>query len=160
MFPRPFDPFGALARIEEELVPVRRHIAGLRRGDLFNFSAFRPSVQVTTEGEDLVLAFDLPGVDVEKDVSITLEGGTLVVSGERHSEVEEGSLTEVSYGSFRRTMSVPDTLKPEDVEASYFRGVLSVRVKGAITAAPEPTKIEIRTADEPKAVASSEPSPE
>lgn len=98
-------------------------------------SGFNPAAEVIKDGDDALVRLELPGVDVDKDVKVELEGGRLVVSGERrdeHAEKVEGrTLREVRYGSFQRSFSVPAHVNADAVEASYDSGVLTVRVKGA-----------------------------
>lgn len=98
-------------------------------------AAFTPVAEIVREGEDAVVRVELPGVDVEKDVTVEVADNRLVVHGERRDErAEERSghrLREVRYGSFRRSFSLPRHLTAEAVSASYDAGVLSVRVAGA-----------------------------
>jgi HSP20 family molecular chaperone IbpA len=85
-------------------------------------------------------------VDVEKDVKVEVDKGTLVIHGERrdeHSEDKDGrTLREVRYGSFRRSFGLPSHVTGDAVSASYDAGVLTVRVAGAY-AGTEPRRIEI-----------------
>lgn len=98
-------------------------------------SGFNPAAEVIKDGDDALVRLELAGVDVDKDVNVELEGGRLVISGERrdeHAEKTEGrTLHEVRYGSFQRSFAVPAHVNADAVEASYANGVLTVRVKGA-----------------------------
>lgn len=88
------------------------------------------------DGEYVVRA-DLPGIDPEHDLEITVDDGELRINAHRRSETkEEGKgryRSEVRYGSFTRVMPAPKGLKDKDVKATYKDGVLEVRVP-----APEP----------------------
>jgi HSP20 family protein len=84
------------------------------------------------EGDDhFVLRADLPGVD-EGDVKIELENDVLTVSGERKAEHEERGegyhRLERAYGTFSRSLTLPEGVDPEAVQASFARGVLEVRI--------------------------------
>ena len=96
---------------------------------------FTPSAEIARDGEDAVVRLELPGVDVEKDVTVEIEGNALVVRGERRderAEQREGrSLREVRYGSFRRSFGLPAHVTADAVAATYDAGVLTVRVTGA-----------------------------
>jgi HSP20 family molecular chaperone IbpA len=96
---------------------------------------FSPAAEIVKDGEDAVLRLELPGVDVEKDVNVELDHGSLVIHGERrdeHAEEKDGrKLREVRYGSFRRSFRLPAHITSEAVSASYDAGVLTVRVAGA-----------------------------
>jgi HSP20 family molecular chaperone IbpA len=74
-------------------------------------------------------------VDVEKDVNVEVDKGQLVIHGERRderTEDQEGrTLSEVRYGSFRRSFRLPAHVTGEAISASYDAGVLTVRVAGA-----------------------------
>jgi HSP20 family protein len=97
--------------------------------------AFTPAAEVVKEGDDAVVRVELPGIDVEKDVNVDVDGGYLVIHGERrdeHSEDTNGrTLREVRYGSFRRAFRLPKHVTGDAVSASYDAGVLTVRVTGA-----------------------------
>jgi HSP20 family protein len=96
---------------------------------------FRPAAEIAKDGEDAVLRLELPGVDVDKDVNVEVDNGRLVVHGERRderSEEKDGrTLSEVRYGSFRRSFRLPTHISGDAISASYDAGVLTVRVAGA-----------------------------
>jgi HSP20 family protein len=96
---------------------------------------FVPAAEISRDGDDAVVRVELPGVDVEKDVTVEVDNGQLVVRGERRDErTEEAdgrSLREVRYGTFRRSFALPQHVTADAVSASYDAGVLSVRVAGA-----------------------------
>jgi HSP20 family protein len=98
-------------------------------------SGFNPAAEIIKDGDDALVRLELPGVDVEKDVKVEIDGGRLVISGERrdeHAEKADGrTLREVRYGSFQRSFAIPAHVTAEAVSAGYDAGVLTVRVKGA-----------------------------
>lgn len=98
-------------------------------------TGFTPAAQVDRDGEDALVSLELPGLDPEKDVTVEVEGGALVVRGERRDERSEDRdgrrLHEWRYGSFRRSFTLPSHVSGEDVTATYDKGVLTVRVAGA-----------------------------
>lgn len=108
--------------------------------------AFRPAADVVRDGEDAVVRLELPGLDIEKDVTVEIERGALVVKGERRDERSEDGdgrmLREVRYGSFRRAFRLPSHISDSDITASYDAGVLSIRVAGAY-AGSTPTRIPV-----------------
>ena len=101
-------------------------------------SGFTPAAELDRDGDDAVVRLELPGLDVNKDVEVSVDGDQLVVKGERRDERTEErdgrSLREVRYGSFRRSFTLPAHLTADAVTASYDAGVLTVRVAGAHTA--------------------------
>jgi len=106
-----------------------------------------PVVDVFSRNGDMVVRVELPGIDPEKDVKVTLEEGMLDVKGERKQEKEikeEGYYRkESAYGAFERRIPVPAGIKDSDLKADYKDGVLEVVVTGAAKAAPKPAIKEI-----------------
>jgi HSP20 family protein len=95
---------------------------------------FTPAADVVRDGDDALVSVELPGLDLEKDVTVEVDGGALVIRGERRDErqAENGRrLREVRYGSFRRTFTLPAHVTGDDLTATYDKGVLTVRVAGA-----------------------------
>jgi HSP20 family protein len=140
-----WDPFTALARMDRDVDELVRRTWGEGRVG----ATFVPAVEVAREGEDVVVRFELPGVDVERDVTIEVERGRLVVAGERRDnredEQEGGARTvlvrELRYGRFRREFALPQGTSPEQVEASYDAGILEVRVRAVVR--PEPSAVRV-----------------
>jgi HSP20 family protein len=99
------------------------------------FNGFSPAAEVVKDGDDAVVRLELPGVDVAKDVNVEVDKGQLVIRGERrdeHAEETDGrTLSEVRYGSFRRSFKLPAHVDSDAITASYDAGVLTVRVAGA-----------------------------
>ena len=84
------------------------------------------------EGEDhFVLKADLPGL-AEDDVSIEVQDGMLTISGERKAEHESRERgwyrVERAFGSFSRSLTLPDGIDPDAIAARFDRGVLEVRI--------------------------------
>jgi HSP20 family protein len=116
----------------------------------------------------------LPGVDIEKDVTVEVERGRLVLRGERRNEREDNTdgvlVREVRYGSFRREFALPEGVTADGVEASYDAGVLEVRVHGVAKAVQAAKRIPVTSgaasaieppvADESAPEAPSESAPE
>lgn len=113
---------------------------------------------VETEG-DFVLRADLPGL-AEGDVNIELEDNVLTVSGERkaeHEERKEGYYRiERSSGAFRRSLTLPEGVDPEQVKASFDRGVLEVHVPKPEQRKPRKVAISVGGGSEPRTIEGSE----
>jgi HSP20 family protein len=90
-----------------------------------------PAMDLVETDENFVLRADLPGLS-EDDIKIEFDDGTLTVSGERKAEHEskgEGYYrVERAFGSFSRSLTLPQGTDPEAVNASFDRGVLEVRI--------------------------------
>jgi HSP20 family protein len=92
------------------------------------------------ENGTLVIKAELPGIDPEKDVELSVANGLLHIEAERREEekTEEKGYTrrELRYGSFARTLPLPDGVSEADIKASYRDGILEIRVP-----APEPKPV-------------------
>jgi HSP20 family protein len=90
-----------------------------------------PAMDLVESEDAFILRADLPGL-TDKDVNIELEENVLTVSGERKAEREESKegyyRVERSSGSFSRSLTLPEGVDPESVEASFENGVLEVRI--------------------------------
>lgn len=89
-------------------------------------------VEEYVEDHTLVIRAELPGVDPERDVSITVSDGALRIEAERVSDrstpTAHGFRSEFRYGSLRRVVPLPEGAREDDVTASYENGILEVRV--------------------------------
>jgi HSP20 family protein len=107
-----------------------------------------PAMDLIETGEHFVLRADLPGMD-QDDIQIELEDGTLTLSGERKAEHESNGegyyRVERAFGTFARTLTLPQGVDPEAVAASFDRGVLEIRVPKP--EARKPRRIEIGSGD-------------
>ena len=146
-----FDPFSVLARVDREFDDlVRRSVGGTRDASARPAAGFVPAVEVARDGADVVVRVELPGIDVERDVSIEVDRGKLVISGERRDARTEQNdqvlVRELRYGQFRREFALPAGISPEQVEASYDAGLLDVRVRGVVQPEPAVVRVPITTA--------------
>ena len=75
-----------------------------------------------------VLRAELPGVDPEKDIEVTVSKGVLTISAHRHEETEGKHRSEFRYGAFARSITLPEGADQDHIRASYDKGVLEVVV--------------------------------
>jgi HSP20 family protein len=103
-----------------------------------------PAMDLLETEDHLVLRGDLPGL-TEDDIEIEIKDNVLTVSGDRKSENEEKGegyyRVERGFGSFSRSLNLPQGVDPEAVEAQFDKGVLEVRVPKP--AAAKPTRVQI-----------------
>jgi HSP20 family protein len=95
----------------------------------------------------MTIEAELPGVD-EKDISVTLANGMLMIKGEKKQSREEKNesfhLTERSYGSFERSLRLPDSIDETKVDAKFDKGVLKVTCAKKPEAIKAERRIEIK----------------
>ena len=109
-------------------------------------SQWAPAMDVLTKDNNLVICAELPGVKLE-DVDIILQNGVLSISGEHKADQEEERggyhVRERRYGSFRRSMTLPEGIDESKIHARFEDGVLEVTVENAaIEQAPKRIEIE------------------
>ena len=102
--------------------------------DLYNDLMTDTSIRVEEyrDGDHYVIRAEVPGVDPDKDIEITINDSILRIGitrqREERTENRQGWRSEFSYGSFNRTISLPSVAARNDVKATYEHGVLEVRV--------------------------------
>ena len=91
-------------------------------------TAFTPLVDVHESEEDYLVKVDLPGVRAD-DVSVEVNDNVLSISGSRAAdETGQAQLVERPYGSFVRTLTLPQGVDSDSIEAGYQDGVLELRI--------------------------------
>jgi HSP20 family molecular chaperone IbpA len=112
------------------------------------FATLRPQQMIRleefTEEGRYVLRAELPGIDPEKDVEVSVADGMLTIHGERKEQEKEGRRTEFRYGSFTRSIALPTGADEYDITAVYDKGVLEIAV-GLKEPAETTHKIKVET---------------
>ena len=85
-------------------------------------------VEEVTRDNRYVIRAELPGLDPEKDIEVTVEGRTLTIRAERRQKDSGPYRSEFRYGSLTRMVRLPARVDPQDVTARYEKGVLEVSV--------------------------------
>lgn len=127
---RLFEPFARLAVGDEDLVS----------------GAWVPPVDVAETQEKIYVRAEVPGMRQE-DIHIEFENGLLTLRGERKLEKQEGVTwhrVERIYGAFSRSFTLPRTVDPERISASYREGILEVEVPKKEEAKPKQIRIAVR----------------
>lgn len=110
-----------------------------RMADLFD--DFLPLSQMKCNGEahlirieekmnenEIIVRAEMPGVDPDKDIEVSLDDGLLTIVGEKRVESKEADRSEFHYGSFSRSITLPHGVNEGDVHATYKDGILEVKV--------------------------------
>ena len=103
-------------------------------------------VEEMTRDNRYVIRAELPGLDPDRDIEVTVEGRTLTIHAERRQEDSGPYRSEFRYGSLTRLVRLPAKVDAKDVTARYERGVLEVSVP-IREAKPEGIQIPIEKAD-------------
>jgi HSP20 family protein len=124
-----WDPFTALARMDTEFDDLVRRTFG---GETFQYV---PPVEMATEGSDVVITMEVPGVDVG-DIDIEVNDGRLTIT-------------------FRRTFQLPEGVTADQIEADADKGLLRLRVKNVTKPVAPPQKIAIKGLKQAKVIEAS-----
>ena len=107
-------------------------------------TGWTPALDVAEREDAITVEAELPGMQAD-DISISVEGNTLTVSGEKKEEHEEKGEnyyhTERRYGSFQRSIPLPGTVEAENIQAAYKDGVLTVTLPKSKAALPKRIKV-------------------
>ena len=147
-----WEPFREVAAMHNEL---SRLMNGLLEGNGSETQAWVPTLDVWETDNELVYAFDLPGIPQDK-VSVEVEDGALTVRAERErtEEISQENFHrfERRFGTFSRTVGLPQGVSEDAIEASFKDGVLEIHV--AKPEQPKPKRIQISGEDssEPKTI--------
>jgi HSP20 family protein len=139
-----FDRFDRMFDEWLTLRPFRGFVTGA--GDAGGEPLMIPVDEYREDGA-IVIKAELPGIDPEKDVDVSVTDGMLHISAERNEESEteqKGYVRkELRYGSFSRTLPLPEGVAEADIKATYEGGILEIRIPAP---APKPaTKVPIAT---------------
>jgi HSP20 family protein len=124
-----WEPLRELAAMQNEM---SRWMNGLLEGNGRTTQNWVPAVDVWETDDELVYAFDLPGIQEDK-ISVEFEDDALTITAEREREqkVENDRFYryERRYGTFSRSLGLPQGVTEQDVTADYKNGVLEVHVR-------------------------------
>ncbi len=128
-----WEPFRELAALQTEMGRWMNQVAGGVASPTGNgqSSTWLPAVDVWETDTELVLSFDLPGIEEDK-IAVELDDNVLTVTGERERTQEHTNdrfyRFERRFGQFSRSVTLPAGIKEDDIEANYRDGVLEIRV--------------------------------
>ena len=127
-------PFNALQRFADEIDRMFENFGLGRRPERSSLwhepaDVWAPEVEVFQRNNELTIRADLPGLKRD-EVTVEVAENAVTIQGERkreHSEEREGFYrTERSYGSFSRTIPLPEGAITEQAKASFDNGVLEI----------------------------------
>jgi HSP20 family protein len=132
-----WDPFRELTALQTE---VNRLFSRVGNGDVAERQSWTPAIDVVENDNAIVLKAELAGMD-PKDINIEVQDNVLTVSGERRfgEEVKEDKYYRIErrYGSFSRSLALPQAVNEDGIEAKYENGLLEVTLPKAEIAKPK-----------------------
>ena len=148
-----WDPIREVTAMQTEL---SRLLNGLfEQGNGGRTQSWLPAFDVSETDDSLVYSFDLPGVDQDR-IEVEVEDGALTVSATRerttHAEEERVQRSERRYGSFSRTVGLPQGVAEDAVSATYANGVLEIRVAKPEQPKPKRISVKVDGSSEPQTI--------
>ena len=142
-----WNPFEELDSLHRELDRAFGRRAGDAQGGAHG-GAWVPATEVATAEDGWRVRVALPGVD-PKDVEVDLHGNTLTVKGQRADGRGDNGWyeSELSYGRFERTFTLPSSVDANRVEAHFTHGMLELTLPLAESSKPRRIEIGGRTAE-------------
>jgi HSP20 family protein len=117
-----------------------------------NPPAWAPAIDIVERKDAYVVAVELPGIKLD-DLEIAYQDGLLTIQGERgpapNSAAEQTHLLERRYGQFRRSVTLPQHVTPDAIDASFEDGVLTVLIPKAAEAKPKRIQVHAVRAQTP-----------
>jgi len=139
-----WDPFREVVTLQNRVNSLFRDLG--ENEDSVATASFVPPVDIYEDGNKLVLAVEVPGIE-EKGLEVSIENQTLTIKGERKSAFEQSEQNlhrvERRYGSFYRAFTLPTTYDTESIAASYNAGVLRLELNKKAEAQPRQIKVNV-----------------
>lgn len=125
----PVSPIGELNRIRNEIFRLFEDPFSAIAPNTSFFEGWEPNIDIYEDRDKVSVKAELPGMKRE-DISVTLDGNTLTIAGERKAEEEhkegEQYRAERYFGRFQRSITLPQPVDQKKIQASYKDGVLTV----------------------------------
>ena len=146
-----WNPFKEMDELQRRLASVF-DLAPFRRSSLITdeesitVPEWTPAVDIIEDDKEYLIKAELPEVHKD-DVKVTVENGTLTISGERKAEKEEKNRkfhrVERDYGRFMRSFSIPEDADDTKVDAEFRDGVLRVHLAKSEHARPKQIEVKV-----------------
>ena len=134
-----WDPFREMTQAQSQLNKLVDQVWGGRQ------ESWLPAIDVFDQKDAVVLKAELAGMNPD-DIHIEVEDNVLTVRGERRfeEEVDEDRYYRVErrFGSFQRSLALPQGVRPDEIQAGYEDGILTVTVPKAEEEKPQ--RIEVK----------------
>jgi HSP20 family protein len=123
---------------------------GRERNPATQSNWLKPTLDIAASDQEYSISVELPGVD-EKEVQLELDNDTLKIKGDKRQEKEKKEKNyyrmERSYGSFQRTLSLPEDADQDKINAVYKKGIMEITIPRKAIPKTEVKQIEIKTSE-------------
>ena len=148
-----FDPFRELTALQGEMSRLFRQFGANETGT--QRESWMPSIDVFEKADSIQLKAELAGMKPE-DINIEVEDNVLTVSGERRfeEEVQQDKYYRIErrYGSFARSIALPQGVDGDRIQATYENGILEVTVPKVEQARPKKIAVSTKEGEQPRTV--------
>jgi len=150
-FSRPWIPFREMGEFRRNIDDMLKHLGGkigfpLESGP----TAAKPPIESFVEEERLIVRAELPGID-PKDIAVNVVGNMLTLRASRQEEHETKKRDflhrELTYGILERSMTLPQGVKAEDIEASFSNGLLQLTIPIPEESVPKEVKVHVENTE-------------
>ena len=111
------------------------------------FEGISPAVDMVDKKDEIVIKAEVPGVEKD-DIHISLTENTITIKGEtkkeKETKEEDYYYSERSYGSFARTLSLPEKVQTDKVKANFKNGILEIHLPKSPEAKTKEIKVEVK----------------
>jgi HSP20 family protein len=127
------------------LTGLRRRLPMWKR--VKEFEDIWPAVDMMDKKDEIVIKAEVPGVEKD-DMNISLTENTLTIKGEtkkeKETKEEDYYYSERSYGSFARTLTLPEKVQTDQVKANFKNGILEIHLPKSPEAKPKEIKVDVK----------------
>lgn len=137
-----------LDSFERDISKVFDDFFSIRPSSMFDCE-WSPCVDIEEDEKNLRVVAEIPGID-EKDLNVSIERNMLIISGEKKEEKTEKDAakryvkSERSFGSFYRSIPLPEDIVTDSVKAKFKNGVLTVEMGKSEQAKPRKIQIDVK----------------
>lgn len=144
----PWSPLRQLESVQQRMDELFRDWPTTQEGkEALTVADWSPACDITEDDKEYLVKAELPDVKKE-DVKVTVEDGTLCISGERKSEKEEKGKKyhriERSYGRFERSFALPTNADPKKISSTFKNGVLEVHLTKGNNGKPKAVEVKVQ----------------
>jgi HSP20 family protein len=137
-------PYGDINRIRSEINRIFQDPFAILQPSTSMFEGWEPKLDIFEDKDKVTVNAELPGMKKE-DIEVNVQGDTLTIAGERKEEHEEQQeetfRSERFFGRFQRSITLPQVVDPQKVQANYKDGVLTITLPKSEEAKPKQIEV-------------------
>jgi HSP20 family protein len=136
----------SLSALGRDINKVFDEFFSIKHSTMFDYE-WSPIIDVEEDEKMVHVKAEIAGID-EKDLNVTVANNTLTIKGEKNEERKEDDkryvISERKFGSFCRSISLPDGINVDNIKAAYKNGVLNIEIPRDKSTKPNRIKIDVK----------------